>query len=91
MPRVPPFQLRRIGRRAVLALAAFLVLAAALATRPARSLMDFDQPFYVTIAYDLDRYGVSATAFSAAQKIPRSLPPPACSLVRSIPCWCWRR
>ena len=58
MPRAALFPLRRLGRRAVLALAAFLVLAAALATRPARSLMDFDQPFYVTIAYDLDRHGV---------------------------------
>ncbi len=49
---------RRIGRRVILLLIAFLVLAAALASRPARPLMDFDQPFYVTIAYDLDRHGV---------------------------------
>jgi hypothetical protein len=76
MPRVPPFLLRSIGRRAILALAAFLVLAAALATRPARSLMDFDQPFYVTIAYDLDRYGVFSNGiFSGAENTQE--PPPA--------------
>jgi hypothetical protein len=58
MPRAALLSLRRLGRRAVLALMAFLVLAGALASRPARSLMDFDQPFYITIAYDLDRHGV---------------------------------
>jgi hypothetical protein len=58
MPCCLPSPLRRVGRGVILALAAFLVLAAALASRPAKQLMDFDQPFYVTIAYDLDRYGV---------------------------------
>lgn len=36
---------------------AFATLGAAILTRPAHHLMDFDQPFYVTMAYDLDRHG----------------------------------
>src|ERR1700722_10545780 len=39
----------------VLALA---LLGALIVTKPARNLQDIDQPFYVTLAYDLDRYGV---------------------------------
>src|SRR5258707_4536986 len=37
---------------------AFVILGASIATKPTRNLQDFDQPFYVTLAYDLDRYGV---------------------------------
>jgi hypothetical protein len=58
MPCCLPSPLRRVGRGVILVLAAFLVLAAALLSRPPKQLMDFDQPFYVTIAYDLDRHGV---------------------------------
>lgn len=36
---------------------AFATLAAAILARPDKRLMDFDQPFYVTMAYDLDRHG----------------------------------
>ncbi|MDO9413138.1 MAG: glycosyltransferase family 39 protein [Pseudolabrys sp.] len=36
----------------------FAVLAAAILTRSAKWMGDFDQSFYLTIAYDLDRYGV---------------------------------
>jgi 4-amino-4-deoxy-L-arabinose transferase-like glycosyltransferase len=37
---------------------ALVLLGALIVTKPTRSLQDFDQPFYVTLAYDLDRYGV---------------------------------
>ena len=37
---------------------AFVVLAAAILGREAVELSDFDQRFYTTIAYDIDRYGV---------------------------------
>jgi hypothetical protein len=37
---------------------AFLVLGLSILSRPDWKLRDFDQVFYVTIAYDLDRYGV---------------------------------
>ena len=38
-------------------LVAFLVLGLSILSRPDWKLRDFDQVFYVTIAYDLDRYG----------------------------------
>jgi len=34
------------------------ILATLIVAQPTRTLQDFDQPFYVTLAYDLDRYGV---------------------------------
>jgi hypothetical protein len=75
MPRAALFSLRRFGRRAVLALLAFLVLAGALASRPARSLMDFDQPFYITIAYDLDRHGVFSNGIFSGVDSAQDTPP----------------
>src|ERR1700758_1218379 len=39
-------------------LVAFLVLGLSILSRPDWKLRDFDQVFYVTIAYDLDRYGI---------------------------------
>jgi hypothetical protein len=75
MPRAARFPLRRLGRRAMLALMAFLVLAGALASRPARSLMDFDQPFYITIAYDLDRHGVFSNGIFSGVDSAEAAPP----------------
>jgi hypothetical protein len=75
MPRLSPV---RLGRWAILWLAAFLVLAAALASRPARSLMDFDQPFYITIAYDLDRYGVFSNGIFS--DVDSAVEPPAAGM-----------
>jgi hypothetical protein len=46
------------GSRIILTLAVFTVLLAAILTRPPKWLSDFDQSFYLTIAYDLDRHGV---------------------------------
>jgi len=37
---------------------AFITLSALILNKPAWRLQDFDQPFYITIAYDLDKYGV---------------------------------
>jgi hypothetical protein len=45
-------------RKVAFATFAFAVLAVLIVSRPARPLGDFDGPFYITIAYDLDRYGV---------------------------------
>lgn len=49
---------RSAAINAAVALLAFAVLAAALLSRPEKRLNDFDQSFYLTIAYDLDRWGV---------------------------------
>jgi hypothetical protein len=41
-----------------LGIVAFATLSALILNRPAWTLQDFDQPFYITIAYDLDKWGV---------------------------------
>ena len=46
-----------LGAKALVFGLAFATLAAAILTRPDQKLMEFDQPFYVTMAYDLDRHG----------------------------------
>src|SRR5262245_13995773 len=47
-----------ITSRLILTFVAFVVLTVAITSRSPRWLSDFDQSFYLTIAYDLDRYGV---------------------------------
>ncbi|MBV9954280.1 MAG: hypothetical protein JOZ70_03420 [Pseudolabrys sp.] len=64
------------GSRAVFALIVFAVLAAAILTRPAKWLGDFDQPFYLTIAYDLDRHGVYSNGALDDVDSTRAVPPP---------------
>jgi hypothetical protein len=44
--------------RIYLCIVAFATLSALILNRPAWTLQDFDQPFYITIAYDLDKWGV---------------------------------
>jgi hypothetical protein len=44
--------------RICLCIVAFATLSALILNRPAWTLQDFDQPFYITIAYDLDKWGV---------------------------------
>jgi hypothetical protein len=48
----------RVASRIVLVAAAFVTLAAAIMTQPPKGLRDYDQSFYLTIAYDVERYGV---------------------------------
>lgn len=48
----------RLSTRIGLFILALVTLGALIVTKPTRNLQDFDQPFYVTLAYDLDRYGV---------------------------------
>jgi hypothetical protein len=48
----------RLGARITFGLAVFAVLALAITGKPTKRLNDFDQSFYLTIAYDLDRHGV---------------------------------
>src|SRR5262249_61461213 len=56
-------KLSQIGSRIAFALTIFLVLAAAILTRPPKPLDDFDQPFYLTVAYDLIHRGVFSNGF----------------------------
>ena len=47
-----------IGARIVFGLVIFAVLAAAILARPPKGLSEFDQAFYLTVAYDINRHGV---------------------------------
>ena len=81
--------LRETGRgplaKAAFALAAFAVLAAAILGRPEKRLNDFDQSFYLTIAYDMTRHGVfSGGVFDQADST-RAAPPPGMFFVPGYP------
>ena len=66
----------RLLSMVLLAVAAFAVLAVAINRQPSWGLLDFDQSFYTTIAYDLDRYGIfSNGVFNNIDNI-RQPPPP---------------
>src|ERR1700730_367131 len=49
---------RHVASRLFLVVAAFVTLAVVIMTQPPKGLRDYDQSFYLTIAYDVDRYGV---------------------------------
>src|SRR5262245_26454500 len=65
----------RIGRCAVFAVAAFAVLLIAILRQEKWELREFDQLFYTTIAYDLDRYGTYTNGFFHKVDSTQSEPP----------------
>lgn len=64
------------GARIIFALLVFAVLATAILLRPAKWLSDFDQSFYLTIAYDLDHHGVFSNGVFDDVNSTRAAPPP---------------
>ena len=46
------------GARILFAVAVAAIVGMSIASWPAKRMVDFDQSFYLTIAYDLDRHGV---------------------------------
>ena len=72
---MPP-GLASIAARVVFAVAVFAVLVVAITSRPAKRLLDFDQSFYLTIAYDLDRHGVFSNGVFDDVDSTASRPPP---------------
>src|SRR5262245_66101738 len=58
MPPGVSFGTARAGATIAFAVAVAAVVALAIAARPAKRMVDFDQSFYLTVAYDLDRHGV---------------------------------
>src|SRR5436190_947982 len=54
----------------------FAVLLAAITTRVPKWLTDFDQSFYITIAYDLDRHGVFSNGVAGKTDSTASPPRP---------------
>lgn len=81
--RRPP--LMHVAARSLLLLAAFLVLAAAITAKPSKRLRDFDQSFYTTIAYDLDRYGVFSSGIFDETDSTHTEPPPGMFFVPGYP------
>jgi hypothetical protein len=65
-----------IGARVIFALVVFAVLVVAITSRPAKRLLDFDQSFYLTIAYDLDRHGVFSNGVFDEVDSTTTRPPP---------------
>ncbi len=66
----------RPAAKIVFAAMVFVVLAAAILSRPGKWLSDFDQSFYLTIAYDLDRHGVFSNGVFDTTDSSRAVPPP---------------
>jgi 4-amino-4-deoxy-L-arabinose transferase-like glycosyltransferase len=64
---------------------AFAVLATAITIRRPKSLSDFDQSFYLTIAYDLDRHGVFSNGVFDDVDSTREAPPPGMFFVPGYP------
>jgi hypothetical protein len=58
-------RVHRIVGRAIFALAIFAVLAVAILTRPQKTLTEFDQPQYFTVASDVMHYGVFSNGWFA--------------------------
>ncbi len=62
--------------RLYLGIVAFAMLSAFILGKPARKLQDFDQTFYITLAYDLDKYGVFSNGpFSGVDSTATPAPP----------------
>lgn len=69
----------------LLGLLSFAVLVATITLQPARSLSDFDQSFYLTIAYDLDHHGVFSNGVFDNVDSTREAPPPGMFFVPGYP------
>jgi hypothetical protein len=69
-------KLFRCGARTAFALSVFAVLATAIMAHPPRRLTDFDQSFYLTIAYDLNHHGVFSNGVFDGVNSTIAAPPP---------------
>jgi 4-amino-4-deoxy-L-arabinose transferase-like glycosyltransferase len=81
MPHPTP----HIASRIVLVAAAFVALAAAIMSRPPKWLSDFDQSFYLTIAYDIHRHGVFSNGIFDNTDSTREAPAPGMFFVPGYP------
>src|SRR5258705_11265058 len=72
-------------RATLLGLLSFAVLVAAITAKPARTLSDFDQSFYLTIAYDLNHHGVFSNGVFDGVDSTREVPPPGMFFVPGYP------
>jgi 4-amino-4-deoxy-L-arabinose transferase-like glycosyltransferase len=70
------FSAGRFGAKLGFAVLVFAVLAFAIISQPAKRLIDFDQTFYLTIAYDIERHGVFSNGPFDDVDSTRTAPPP---------------
>ena len=75
----------RVLPRMLLAVAAFAMLVVAITRQPAWKLIDFDQSFYTTIAYDLDRYRIFSNGVFDKTDSTRDVPHPGMFFARQRP------
>ena len=75
---MPPgfFGAGHVGARILFAVAAAAIVWLSIASRPAKRMVDFDQSFYLTIAYDLDRHGVFSNGVWDNVDSTATAPPP---------------
>jgi len=71
--------------KVLLGFLAFVVLATAIIIRPSKTLSDFDQSFYLTIAYDLEHHGVFSNGVFDNVDSTREVPPPGMFFVPGYP------
>src|SRR5499426_621494 len=76
MPPGVSFGTARAGATIVFAVGVAAVVALAIAARPAKRMVDFDQSFYLTVAYDLDRHGVFCNGVFDSADSTVTAPPP---------------
>ena len=74
--QVAAMQSRLIVPKIILWCVAFAILALSITTRVPKWLTDFDQSFYITIAYDLDRHGVFSNGIFDQTDSTAAVPPP---------------
>src|SRR5215510_3106142 len=80
-----PISLLPTIRATLLGLLSFAVLVTAILAQPARTLSDFDQSFYLTIAYDLDHHGVFSNGVFDNVDSTHEVPPPGMFFVPGYP------
>jgi hypothetical protein len=71
--------------KGLLLFAAFLLLAVAITAQPSKRLRDFDQSFYTTIAYDIERHGVFSSGIFDSTDSTRETPTPGMFFVPGYP------
>ncbi len=82
---IPVTLLPTMRSRILLGLLSFAVLVTAIAIQRPKSLNDFDQSFYVMIAYDLDRHGVFSNGVFDNVDSTRAAPSPGMFFVPGYP------
>jgi hypothetical protein len=75
----------RYATRSLLWLTSFVVLAVVITGQPSKRLRDFDQSFYTTIAYDIERHGVFSNGIFDRTDSTRDIPAPGMFFVPGYP------